>query len=123
MFGKKKFDKNYLALLSLRVGLAFSFFYVVVNSTLNPGAWIWFFPNFISSLIPQKILMTSFSILETIIGFWLLSNKKIFYVAILSALMMAGIVVFNLSAIDVVFRDITIFFAAIALAILSKNSA
>ncbi len=122
MFGKKNFDKDYLVSLLLRVGLAFSFFYVVVNSTLNPGAWILFFPNFLTSLIPQKILLLGFSVYEAALGFWLLSNKKIFYAAILSALTMAGIVIFNLNAMDIVFRDITIFFMAIALAVLTKKN-
>lgn len=105
----------------LEIGIAFSFFYVAISSFINPLLWSGFFPSFLEGIIPTKIFMPVFSVYEILLGAWLLSNKKIFYAAILSALTMAGIVVFNLRGMDVVFRDVTIFFAALALAVLTKE--
>ena len=70
----------------------------------------------------MKIFLPIFSVYEIALGLWLLSNKKTFYAAILSALTMAGIVIFNLQGMNVVFRDVTIFFAAAALAVLTKDN-
>ncbi|MBI4116895.1 hypothetical protein HY449_04080 [Candidatus Pacearchaeota archaeon] len=112
---------NY-AIRLLEIGIAFSFFYVAISSLINPLPWSGFFPSFFTSIIPTKIFMPVFSVYEIVLGLWLLSNKKIFYAAILSALTMAGIVVFNLQGMDIVFRDVTIFFAAIALAVLTGDN-
>ena len=100
----------------------FHFFYVAISSFANPTIWTGFFPSFFSSIIPAQIFMPIFSVYEIALGLWLLSNKKTFYAAILSALTMAGIVIFNLQGMNVVFRDVTIFSAAIALAILTKEN-
>jgi len=108
-------ERDKLASLLLRLGIAFSFFYVVIASFLNPTSWIGFFPSFLQN---ESILIV-FSIYEVIIGLWLMWGKKVFYAAILSAWTMLGIIVFNFGALDIVFRDVTILLAAVALAVLS----
>ena len=115
-------NKDYLALLFLRIGIAFALFYAAVFSFVNPSSWIGFFPSFLTLAIPSEILLPAFSVYEALLGLWLLSNKKIFYAAILSAATMLGIVIFNLGVMEIVFRDVAIFFMAIALAALTKNS-
>ena len=114
-------DENYLASLFLRVGIAFALFYASVFSFVNPSSWIGFFPSFLTSSIPSEILLPAFSVYEAFLGLWLFSNKKIFYTAILSAATMLGIVIFNLGVMEIVFRDVAIFFMAIALAALTKD--
>ncbi|MEK6834735.1 MAG: hypothetical protein AABX61_00545 [Nanoarchaeota archaeon] len=104
----------------LRFGIAFSFLYAAVSSFLNPNAWIGFFPIFLKDLIPNDILLILFSIFEIILALWLISNKAIFYASILASFTLLGIIIFNFSSFDIVFRDVTILFAAIALAFLSK---
>lgn len=104
----------------LRFGIAFSFLYAAVSSFLNPNAWIGFFPIFLRNLIPVNILLILFSIFEIILGIWLISNKATFYASILASFALLGIIIFNFSSFDIVFRDVTILFAAIALAFLSK---
>ena len=100
------------------------FLYVVFSSFRSPESWIGFFPSFLQDLIPAKVLLTSFSVVELIVAIWLLSGKYMVYAALLSAAMFFGIVVFNLGGLDLVFRDVGLGFAAIALAVLHyhKNS-
>ena len=110
--------KEKLASLLLRFGIAFSFFYAAIASFINPTPWIGFLPKFLQI----NSVLTVFSIGEIILGLWLLSNWRVFYAAILSAIAMLGIVIFNLGAMDIVFRDITILLASIALAVLSRKN-
>ena len=114
-------DKNKFAIVSLKLGLAFAFFYAAASSFANPTAWFGFFPSFLTSEISSGILLPAFSVYEALLGLWLLSNKKIFYAAILSAATMLGIVIFNLGVMEIVFRDVAIFFMAITLAALTKS--
>ena len=104
--------------LILRIGLAFTFIYVAISSFINPTSWLGFFPKFLQ----KEIILTIFSIYEIFIGLWLITNKKIFYASILSSITLFGIIIFNLGAMDIIFRDVAILFAAIALAILSKDN-
>ena len=113
--------KEILVSLSLRVGLAFAFFYAAISSFITPQNWIGFFPTFLRNIVPQSFLLTFFSIYEIVLGLWLLSNKKTFYVAVLSAISLFFITVLNWTAMEIVFRDVSILFMAVALAILSKN--
>jgi len=108
------------AQLLLRVGLAFVFIFTAVSSYLQPLNWIGFFPEFLRSLIPQNILLSGLSLFELAMGLWLLSGKNVFPAAFISAVSFLGIVLFNLGSIDILFRDIGLFFAALALVFLSR---
>ncbi len=104
--------------LILRIGLAFAFLYPAISAIFNPFAWIGYFPQFAHTIIPNDtLLLYLFGFVEAIIGFWLLSGKNIFYPSAAAAAMLFLIVVFNFSQIDVVFRDLSIFAMAVALAI------
>jgi len=95
------------------------FLYAAISSFLSPSSWIGFIPLFLRNLIDANLLLFAFSFYEIILGLWLLSNKTVFYASLLSALTILGIVISNLGALDIVFRDIAILFSAIALMILS----
>ncbi len=114
-------DKTRLASLILRLGLAFAFLYAAISSLINPLAWAGFIPFVVKGIIPERILLTSFSIFQIFLGLWLVSGKKVFYAAVVSALTLAVITVANLNSLIIVFRDITILFSAVALAALSKG--
>ncbi|MEK7192215.1 MAG: hypothetical protein AAB646_01715 [Patescibacteria group bacterium] len=109
--------KFYLAIWLLRIGLAFSFFYAAIDGFVNPENWIGWLPEFIRT----EGVLVLFEIIELIAGFWLLSGYLQFWSGIISGLMMAGIVVFNLGAMLVVFRDVGLALSAFALAALSKH--
>ncbi|MBS3119554.1 hypothetical protein J4475_01905 [Candidatus Woesearchaeota archaeon] len=112
---------NNLSELLLRLGLAFAFAYAAIASFVNPTSWLGFFPAWMTGIIPGSILLQMFSVLQIIIAVWLLSGWKVFYAASIYALMVLGIVVFNIGAMDIVFRDVTIFFAAVALAAMAYS--
>ena len=114
---KKGYDKKTLVSFFLRVGLTVAFFYAAIASLFFPENWIGFFPGFLK----KSWILLLFSAYELILGFWLLSNKKIFYASIISALTLFFIIAFNLTLLDLIFRDIAIFFMAVALAVLSKK--
>ncbi len=105
------------ALLILRISLAFSFFYAAISGFIYPNNWIGWLPFFVRS----NGWLTLFAAGQVVMAIWLVSGYKAFYSALLSAGMLLGIVVFNLSAMDVVFRDISLALSAIALAILARE--
>ena len=93
-------DKNKLPVFFLRVGIAFAFFYAATASFLNPEAWFEFFPEFIRTLLPGNLMLNFFSVGEIFLGLWLFSNYKIFYASLISALIMVGIIIFNLNSMN-----------------------
>ena len=115
---------SYLSLASfcLRIGLAVVFLYAAVAALIDPDSWVGFIPAFIRSVIPGRTFLAVHSIGEIALGLWLLSGFRPFLAALLAALAMAGIVLFNLASLDIVFRDIAILFMALALAAISRRS-
>ena len=123
-FKKSSINKNKLRIDSffLRIGLALVFLYAAVSALLNPNAWVGFFPSFLSAVFPAKILLLVHSIYQILLSLWLLSNKKIFYAAGLSSLTLFFIIIFNVGALDIIFRDIAILFSSLSLMVLSYNT-
>lgn len=113
--------RNMLVSFLLRSGLAIVFLYAAISAFLNPLAWVGFIPNFVKNIIPALLFLKIHSAAEIILALWLLSNKKTFYAAVVSALAMLSIVIFNITALEIVFRDIAILFGALALAVLTYS--
>lgn len=113
----KYMTRESIALFLLRCAIASVFIYAAVASFLNPDNWVEFFPLFLQQAIPEHILITGFSVYEIIMAVWLLSGKFTFYAAVISALTISGIVIFNLSVLDVIFRDFAIMLSAVSLAV------
>jgi len=109
------------ASLFLRLGLAFAFIYVAVSAFLNPDAWIGFIPGFLGSILSRDYILYAHETVNLILGIWLLSGWKTFWAAVIAALSLAAIVLGNLGAFIIVFRDVGLFFAAVALAVLTKK--
>lgn len=105
-----------LVSLLLKSGIAFVLFYAAVGSFLDPFSWVGFFPQWMRNLVDQDLLLMFFSVYEIVLGIWILWGKWARYAALLSAATFAGIIVANLNAFDLVFRDVTMVFAALALA-------
>lgn len=108
-----------LTQILLRLALAFAFSYAAVSAFVNPAGWIGYFPPVLTQLLPEHLLLSGFSIMEIILSLWLLSNKYLFYSAIISTLLLGGIVVFNFNILDIVFRDVSLAICALALAVSS----
>ncbi|MCR4330377.1 MAG: hypothetical protein NUV49_00635 [Patescibacteria group bacterium] len=112
-------QKNLLSFV-LRIGLAFSFLYPAIDSFFHPNTWIGFFPAWLVAISPVDILVLGllFSGLEIVIAASLLFMRDPFYPTMAAVVVLAGIVMFNWSAFDIVFRDISIIGMAIALILL-----
>ena len=115
--------KQKTALILLRLGIAFTFFYAAIASFLNPNDWIGFFPIFLRNSVDVAILNNAFSFYELVLGFWLLSGRWPVISASFAALSVLGIIIFNFGVMDIIFRDVAILFSALALAILSSRLA
>ena len=110
-----------LASFIIRLGLAIAFFYAAVSSLLFPDIWIGFLPAWLIPAGLTRIFLLIFTIFQFSLGFWLLSNYKIRYAAIVTVLLLFVIILTNLTAMDLLFRDIPIAFSALALVFISKN--
>lgn len=102
----------------LKSGIAFVLFYAAAGSFLDPLSWVGFFPQWMRDLVDQDLLLMFFSVYEIALGVWILWGRWARYSALLAAATFAGIIVANLGAFDLVFRDVTMVFAALALAAL-----
>lgn len=115
--------KHYkLALFLLRLGIASVFLYAAIAAYLEPQNWIGYIPQFFRNLLPANTLLMFFGAYELILSLWLLWGKKVFWAALISVVTLLGIIVANVGVLDIVFRDIAIFFAALSLAVLTYES-
>ena len=111
-----KYDASFF----LKIGLAFVFIYAAVSGFFDPQSWIGFVPD-IGNFITRGYILLFVDIINLTLGLWLLSGKKTFYAAVASSVVLAGITLTNLGSFLIVFRDVGLFFAAVALASLSKK--
>lgn len=113
------------AVTLLRIALAFSFFYVAISSFLNPTSWLGFFPTWaialVSPVLSSSQVLYVFSAFEVALGLWLLSGLYLVWAGVVSSVLLAGIVAFNIGAIEIVFRDLSLAVASLALAVLAAD--
>ncbi|MDB5225172.1 MAG: hypothetical protein JWL87_124 [Candidatus Adlerbacteria bacterium] len=103
--------------LLLRVGVAFAFLYPALNALGNPDSWIGYFPPFLlNSGIPSELLLHGFGALEVGIAVWLLMGRNLFWPAMAATVILVSIVLFNLAQFEILFRDLAIAAASLALA-------
>ena len=106
----------------LRIAVAFAFLYPPISALVNPFAWIGYFPLFITNIFPNAIILLHiFGVVEVVIGLWILSGKHIFIPSALAVFILFGIIVFNFSQMDILFRDVSILLMAVALMISSRQ--
>ncbi len=110
-----------LASFFLRLGIGAAFLYAGIATLLAPSSWIGFFPAFVRSILPEQVLMSLFSVYQIALALWLISGQKGYYAALLASLTLIAIVFTNIYSLDIVFRDIAILSAALALAVLEKR--
>lgn len=102
--------------LILRLGLAFAFLYPPVAAYFDPFAWIGYFPDFLREAVGNDLLLLhAFGVAEIVVAVWLLIGWRIFWPALAAALMLVGIIIFDFSQMDVIFRDVSILAIALAL--------
>lgn len=104
--------------LILRVGVAFSFLYAAIDGFVDPYSWIDYFPQFLN-FAPTLTLLHVFAVIEILIALWLLSGKNILIPSLLATVMLLAVVIFNLAQFQLLFRDVSIAAASLALAMFS----
>jgi len=107
----------------LRIGVAFAFIYPAIAAYFNPLAWIGFFPGFLRDIFPGNdiFLLHGFGVTEIILALWILIGRNIFIPSILASLYLSAIVIFNISLMDIVFRDLSILAMTLALLAVEKR--
>lgn len=106
---------NNIAKWCLRVGLAFVYLYASVEIFIAPEKFLKYIPQFMMTAIPTEIFLPAFAVIEVVLAAWLMSGWKCEYPSLLSVLMMAGIVAFNMDYFSILFRNVAIGFGAMAL--------
>ncbi|MDB5265260.1 MAG: hypothetical protein JWN64_831 [Parcubacteria group bacterium] len=108
----------------LRLGLALSFIYPPISAIFDPYSWIGYFPAFLSNAFSAhpEILLHSFGVVEVVLALWMLFGKKVRIPSLIAALMLIAIVFFNLGQFPILFRDVALAFAALALAFWPQRS-
>ncbi|HEX2274369.1 MAG TPA: hypothetical protein VHG90_10905 [Acidimicrobiales bacterium] len=106
----------------LRVGLAFVFTYAAVTSLVDPAAAATYFPAQLPADLVVDVLLPVFAGYEILLALVLLTGRHTYAAAVLAALTLAGIIVVNADAFGVLFRNVAIACAALALAADSRRS-
>ena len=105
----------------LRVGAALAFLYPPLSAVFgDPYTWFGYFPPFLMGYMPDMVLLHAFGAVEVVLGLWILSGYKIFVPSLLATALLLGIVAFNFSQFDVLFRDVTIACLTLSLALINK---
>jgi hypothetical protein len=107
----------------LRLAIAFAFLYPPISAISDPNSWIGYFPRFVLALpIPAVVILHAFGLIEVVIAFWILYGRKVQLPSLAAAALLLGIVVFNFGDIGVLFRDVALAMAALALAFIPEPS-
>jgi hypothetical protein len=118
IFQNKEKTISYL----LRIAVAFSFLYPPIAAWFAPDNWIWFVPDFIEIFIDKGIFLHIFGAIEILIALGVLFLKNPVWPSLAATFVLLAIIILDWSTFDVVFRDISILLAALALVALHKNT-
>jgi uncharacterized membrane protein YphA (DoxX/SURF4 family) len=106
--------------MCLRIGLATVFAYAAYEAFLVPVNFLKYIPGFVQTIISPDLFLPVFGTMELILVVWLLVGWRVRYAAIAAFFLMAAIVTFNPAYFSILFRNIAIGFAALALALLEE---
>jgi hypothetical protein len=109
-----------LAKYLIRFGLAFVFGYAAFEMYFRPENFIRYVPTFISNHEHIELFLKGFGIKEILLSVWLLTGWKGHYAALVSLFLIVGITGSNLEYFPVLFRNVAIGFAALALFLLES---
>lgn len=111
--------------LLLRAAIAFSFLYPPIAALSDPDSWLGYFPGFLLTLAgtQEMLMLHAFGSIEVIIALWILFGRNVFVPSIIAVVMLAGIVVVNGNQFPILFRDVSIALAALALAMMHRTRA
>lgn len=122
MAKKNKPNQTILVSFFLRIGLGLAFLYAAISAFLNPSLWINFIPVWVSYVLPLNFFLLFFVVYQVLLSLWLFSGQKQFLAAVFSVVTFFLIIVFNVTSLDIIFRDITLLCAALALVVVSPST-
>lgn len=105
----------------LQFGIAFVFIYAAIQIFLNPQGFVHYTPEIIFDFVSVNTFMYTFATLEILLSIWIISGKKMMYPSLITAGIMALVVLFNLDMFIVLFRNVAIMCGALALAGISHE--
>jgi uncharacterized membrane protein YphA (DoxX/SURF4 family) len=109
------------AALVLRLGLAFIFAYAGIASFFQPLEWTGYLPSFITNVVSATVAVQLMALIEVALAVWLVSGVCLFYAAIASTVLLAGITAVNINLLVITFRDVGLVCAALALVLLTRK--
>lgn len=104
----------------LRIAIAFAFAYAGIAGLMTPSSWVGYLPSFVSYAMPPTVALTAWSIFEIFFAGYVLTGWRDRFVGFLAAILLVLMVVFNVSQISILFRDLSLAVAAAALAVLDQ---
>ncbi|HSH17757.1 MAG TPA: hypothetical protein VK978_00070 [Candidatus Saccharimonadales bacterium] len=109
-----------LASLSIRIGLALVFAYAAIGGLRDPAAWAGYVPIFATQYVTAATFLMVIGIVQLSLALWLLTGKYVTYAALLAIALLLGIVLSNIPALVITFRDLGLVGAAVALIFLDR---
>lgn len=106
--------------LLLRAGISFSFLYPAIAALSDPDSWLGYFPSFIPA---NELMLHTFGALEVALALWILFGKRPYIPSFIAAGILIAIVVLNGNQFDILFRDVSLALAALALGVLHLKRA
>lgn len=109
----------------LRIAIAFALLYPPLSALGTPALWIGYIPAWLSNISPLSdfALLHVFGLIEGVLALWILCARNIHIPAGIAAGMLLFITFTNLNQFSVLFRDVSLALAALALAFLPTQTA
>lgn len=108
--------------LLLRLAISFAFLYPAYGFFSAPNDWLGYIPIFVRDIgLPQNALLLLLAGFHLAIALWILSGWRIFTPSLAAAIFLGSVVYFNWNQLDILFRDISLALAALALAFSSRR--
>jgi uncharacterized membrane protein YphA (DoxX/SURF4 family) len=120
--GPEPWRADRLVLWLLRGGLAFVFLFAAMSSFLDRETFAGYFPSFLPSSWATELLPV-FAVYEVVLAAALLSGRFTYPASVLAASTLVAITAANPDAFEVLFRNVAIACAALALAAQSRSAA
>lgn len=113
----------------LRFAVGLPFLYAGVDSLRHPELWRGFMPHWLLDIVAQMpggmdgeaTFLTVFAVFEIILAVWLFTGVRTKLAAMLSTFVLLVITLTNLGQFQLIFRDVGLFFAALALVALERK--
>jgi uncharacterized membrane protein YphA (DoxX/SURF4 family) len=116
---KRAWNDQAKAVLCLRVGLAVVFAYAAIDAFRHPLDWTYFIPHFMTHTVSAATILHAVSVLQLIIAALLVVGVWLRVAAAAIVALLLGIVILNMSSFSIIFRDVGLAAAALALLFLA----